>query len=268
MLHPTKKENGEIEDVSCIKALLHFLSIGWKVLFSVITPPPNCLGGYATFILALAWIGFVVYVVAEVANLFGCITGFKNGFTAITFVAIGTSLPDTFASRTAAVNSKYADEAVGNITGSNCVNVFLGLGAPWLIATIYNGNSADCKKCTGGIEELKVKNGLTQQQAVWECLPFCGHKVGAKGLTMSVILFLSTSTVGFIILILRRVFVKGELGGPSCSRYSTAFAFVFLWIVYVTIAGMDVYGVFETAKAPVPLTFAGLENGMKPAGST
>lgn len=267
MLHPTKKENGEIEDVSCIKALLHFLSIGWKVLFSVITPPPNMLGGYATFLLALTWIGVVVYVVAEVAGLFGCITGFRSGFTAITFVAIGTSLPDTFASRTAAVNSKYADEAVGNITGSNCVNVFLGLGAPWLIATIYNGSSKACKVCTAGIEEMKATHGLTQQEAVWECLPFCGHKVGAKGLTMSVILFLSTSTVGFIILILRRVFVKGELGGASCSRYSTAFAFVFLWVIYVTIAGMDVYEVFNKPKEVVPLTFAGLENGMKPGSN-
>lgn len=57
---------------------------------------------------------------------------------AISFVALGTSLPDTFASRTAALKEKYADMAVGNITGSNSVNVFLGLGLPWLIASIYH----------------------------------------------------------------------------------------------------------------------------------
>ena len=56
--------------------------------------------------------------------------------TAITFVALGTSLPDTFASKTAAIQEKYADNAVGNVTGSNSVNVFLGLGLPWLIAAI------------------------------------------------------------------------------------------------------------------------------------
>ena len=59
---------------------------------------------------------------------------------AITFVALGTSLPDLFASRAAAMNEKYADNAIGNVTGSNSVNVFLGLGLPWLIASIYHAS--------------------------------------------------------------------------------------------------------------------------------
>ena len=53
------------------------------------------------------------------------------------FVALGTSLPDTFASKIAAKNEKTADNAIGNVTGSNSVNVFLGLGLPWTIAAIY-----------------------------------------------------------------------------------------------------------------------------------
>lgn len=141
MLHPTKAENGEIEDVSCGDAIMHFLSIGWKVLFAVLVPPPQLLGGYACLVLALVCIGFVTYIVAETATVFGCVVGLKSGLTAITFVAIGTSLPDTFASKTAAQNSRYADEAVGNITGSNCVNVFLGCGLPWLIAGIWKSTS-------------------------------------------------------------------------------------------------------------------------------
>lgn len=59
---------------------------------------------------------------------------------AITFVALGTSLPDTFASMTAAGKEKYADEAVGNVTGSNSVNVFLGLGLPWVVATLFESS--------------------------------------------------------------------------------------------------------------------------------
>jgi hypothetical protein len=55
------------------------------------------------------------------------------------FVALGTSLPDTFASRIAAQNEKTADNAIGNITGSNSVNIFLGLGLPWVFATVYWG---------------------------------------------------------------------------------------------------------------------------------
>ena len=57
--------------------------------------------------------------------------------TAITFVALGTSLPDTFASMQAAKQSESADAAVGNVTGSNSVNVFLGLGLPWIIGAAY-----------------------------------------------------------------------------------------------------------------------------------
>ena len=57
--------------------------------------------------------------------------------TAITFVALGTSLPDTFASMSAAVSEPHADNSLGNITGSNSVNVFLGLGLPWGIAALY-----------------------------------------------------------------------------------------------------------------------------------
>ena len=57
--------------------------------------------------------------------------------TAITFVALGTSLPDTFASKTAAQNEPTADNAIGNVTGSNSVNVFFGLGVPWLLGAVY-----------------------------------------------------------------------------------------------------------------------------------
>ena len=39
------------------------------------------------------------------------------------------------------MNEKHADNAIGNVTGSNSVNVFLGLGLPWVIAAIYHFSS-------------------------------------------------------------------------------------------------------------------------------
>ena len=55
-------------------------------------------------------------------------------------VALGTNaVPDAFASKAATINDDSADAAVGNVTGSNAVNVFLGLGLPWSIAAIYWG---------------------------------------------------------------------------------------------------------------------------------
>ena len=68
--------------------------------------------------------------ISDLANHVGCCLGLPASTTAITLVALGTSLPDTFASRSAAASEPHADASLGNITGSNAVNVFLGLGLP------------------------------------------------------------------------------------------------------------------------------------------
>ena len=153
MLHPTKDEDGQIQDISWDDAVFHFITIGWKLFFSIV-PPPHHAGGWACFFSALAVIGIVTAVVGEFANLFGCILGIKPSITAITFVALGTSLPDTFASMAAARADKYADNAIGNVTGSNSVNVFLGLGLPWVLASIWSGGytvpAADAEKLPWG----------------------------------------------------------------------------------------------------------------------
>ena len=99
--------------------------IGWKLFFATV-PPASLMGGGPCFFWSLAYIGLVTYIVGEVATVLGCVLMIKESVAAITLVALGTSLPDTFASKTAAQNSENADAAVGNINGSNAVNVFLG----------------------------------------------------------------------------------------------------------------------------------------------
>lgn len=143
-------------------------------------------------------------VIGEIATVLGCVLNIKESVTAITFVALGTSLPDTFASMTAARTSEYADSAIGNVTGSNSVNVFLGLGIPWAVATTY----------------WQVKFGED-------------YAVPAGDLVFSVFVFLIVAIICFMILIIRRVVVGGELGGPSFSKYSSASVCIFLWFVYV-----------------------------------
>jgi hypothetical protein len=133
------EDNMVIEDCSLYDGLCHFFAIGWKVLFAFV-PPPHYYGGYPCFFVALVMIGAVTGVVGEIATVLGCSINLKESVTAITLVALGTSLPDTLASMTAARNAEYADAAIGNITGSNSVNVFLGLGLPWSIACTYWNN--------------------------------------------------------------------------------------------------------------------------------
>ena len=75
--------------------------------------------GNPAFTIALCFIGGVTAIVGEVAGMLGCVIGLPDSVTAITLVALGTSLPDTFASMTAAKQSDNAHSAVVNLTGSN-----------------------------------------------------------------------------------------------------------------------------------------------------
>ncbi|CAN0044627.1 unnamed protein product, partial [Discosporangium mesarthrocarpum] len=71
---------------------------------SWVPPPPPPLPWpcrvlvQVTFVVSLAFIGVVTALIGDVASLFGCVIGLEDSITAITFVALGTSLPDTFAS--------------------------------------------------------------------------------------------------------------------------------------------------------------------------
>lgn len=136
------EDNMILEEVSLYEALVHFASVGWNVFFAIV-PPANYAHGKGCFVASLCMIGIVTAIVGEIGTVFGCAVGLKESITAITVVALGTSLPDTFASMSAAKNADSADAAIGNITGSNSVNVFLGLGLPWAIAVTIWGSNQD-----------------------------------------------------------------------------------------------------------------------------
>jgi solute carrier family 8 (sodium/calcium exchanger) len=201
MLHPTKDEEGEINDIEGMDAFMHLATIGWKLIFSIV-PPAHYCGGWACFGCALACIGVVTAVVGEFATLFGCVLGIKPSITAITFVALGTSLPDTFASMAAAQAEKYADSAVGNVTGSNSVNVFLGLGLPWVIASIWSGSFMLPEEGYDKISALwKLRYEVDAPPAL---TPLTSYYVPAGSLGFSVVVFIIVACVCFITLIARR----------------------------------------------------------------
>merc|ERR1719261_777330 len=129
----------EPEKPGCYDWTMHIISLPWKLGFAF-CPPPEMGGGIPCFVISLMMTGLVTALIGDLASHLGCVIGMKDATTAITLVALGTSLPDTFASMAAALGDKYADASVGNVTGSNSVNVFLGLGLPWLIAAIVWGN--------------------------------------------------------------------------------------------------------------------------------
>ena len=87
-----------------------------QVVFALVPPAEYKYGG-PCFAVSILFIGALTYIVGEFAALLGCALGVPDAVTAISFVALGTSLPDTFASRAAACESPDADAAIGNVTG-------------------------------------------------------------------------------------------------------------------------------------------------------
>ncbi|VDL75441.1 unnamed protein product [Nippostrongylus brasiliensis] len=204
---------GDSAHATLSECILHALAFPWKFIFSFV-PPPSIFGGWLCFVIALALIGLLTAIVGDFASIFGCMVGMKDAITAITLVALGTSLPDTFASKIAAENDDSADNAVGNITGSNSVNVFLGLGLPWLVASIYWASKGR------------------------------SFVVPAADLGFSVTVFMCCSVVFLIVLMLRRTmaaFGRAELGGPFALKIGSGLLFVLLWFVYVALSIWNTY---------------------------
>ncbi|XP_052275965.1 sodium/calcium exchanger 3-like isoform X3 [Dreissena polymorpha] len=196
---------------SCSDYVMHFLTLFWKVLFALI-PPTDYWGGWACFASSIIMIGILTAFIGDLAAAFGCSIGLKDSITAISFVALGTSVPDTFASKVAAMNDKYADSSIGNVTGSNAVNVFLGIGIAWTIAAVYHA-------------------------AIGE--PFV---VDPGTLAFSVTLFCIEAVFCIAVLMFRRTrFVGGELGGAKRGRMLTAVFFTFLWVFYIVMSAMVAY---------------------------
>merc|ERR1711865_766817 len=212
--------------------VMHVMTFGWKVLFAIV--PPTCYAdGWVTFCVALAFVGLLTAFVADIAGIFGCLLGLQDSITAITFVALGTSLPDTFASKTAAVNDDSADASVGNVTGSNSVNVFLGLGLPWLLATIIHT-----------ISDFKSDAVLSKGKVV--TFEAGGYAMIAGSLGFSVILFCICAIVCISGLYIRRAMFGYELGGDAFPRKATGAFFIFLWMVYVVVSSLEVEGHIES----------------------
>ncbi|NXW11261.1 NAC2 protein, partial [Fregetta grallaria] len=134
---------------------------------------------------------------------------------AITVSAGGTPAlcpQDTFASKVAALQDQCADASIGNVTGSNAVNVFLGLGVAWSVAAIYWAAQG---------RDFEVQTGT---------------------LAFSVTLFTIFAFVCISVLMYRRrPHIGGELGGPRTPKLLTAGLFLGLWLLYILFASLEAY---------------------------
>ncbi|XP_071396335.1 sodium/calcium exchanger 2-like isoform X12 [Centroberyx affinis] len=196
---------------SCYDYVMHFLTVFWKVLFACV-PPTEYWNGWACFCVSITAIGLLTAVIGDLASHFGCTVGLRDTVTAVVFVALGTSIPDTFASKVAATQDQHADASVGNVTGSNAVNVFLGIGVAWSVAAIY----------------WRVQ-GKT-------------FNVDPGSLAFSVTLFTIFAFICMgVLLFRRRPSIGGELGGPKVPRLLTSLLFLGLWFLYILFSSLEAY---------------------------
>jgi magnesium/proton exchanger len=98
---------------------------------------------------------------------------------------------------------------------SNSVNIYVGIGFPWLIDTLYNYFVYR--------EPLYIDN--------------------AAGLSFSLLVFFATSFGCIVVLVLRRILIGAELGGPRLWAWVTSSYFMVLWVVFVVLSSLKVSGV-------------------------
>lgn len=186
----------------------------WKMLFAFV-PPYQIAHGWIAFICSLIFISGIAYIVTRLTDQISCVTGINSYVIAFTALASGTSWPDLVASKIAAERQTTADSAIANITCSNSVNIYVGIGVPWLIDTAYNLIAYG--------EPLHIEN--------------------AEGLSFSLLVFFSTSVGCILVLILRRIVFGGELGGPPIWAWITCVYFMLLWVIFVVLSSLKVSGI-------------------------
>ena len=206
--------------------IMHGLMLPWKFLFGVCCPPAEMCGGFALFVASLFGIMIQVVLIGDLAGQVGCIVGLRDSVTAITVVALGTSLPDLFASMQAARDDPTADNSVGNVTGSNSVNVFMGLGLPWLVASLYWA-------ANGATPEW-----LSYYPALALEYPQGGFVVCAGSLAFSVVVYTCVAILTIGCILCRRFCLQpaAELGGDKKLAYATAVLFIIFYLTYIVFS--------------------------------
>mmetsp|Transcript_104750 Transcript_104750/g.337678 ORF Transcript_104750/g.337678 Transcript_104750/m.337678 type:complete len:499 (+) Transcript_104750:943-2439(+) len=218
----------EQESAGITAWILHVIWVPWKVPFAFFVAPPTFMGGWVCFIDSLLGIGLLTMLIGDLAELFGCALGIDDSITAITIVAMGTSVPDLFASRNAAKTDEYADASIVNVTGSNSVNVFLGIGLPWMWAAIYwsvNGADQDWTNKYGAeFGDTWGKNGGA------------AFIVRSGQLFFSVCVFTVAACVCLTVIVGRRILYGGELGGPADPKAYSSCLLILLWLFYIGLS--------------------------------
>ena len=76
------------------------------VIIRLLSMYTDYVGGWAAFTVSILIIGLLTAVIGDVAAHFGCTVGLKDSVTALSFVALGTSVPGPTASISSYFNTR------------------------------------------------------------------------------------------------------------------------------------------------------------------
>lgn len=130
-------------------------------------------------------------------------------------ILLNLIFPTTFSTRTTTATSSVNYMRIRLCSCSNSVNIYVGIGVPWLINTTYNYIAYK--------EPLRIEN--------------------AGGLSFSLLLFFPTSVGCIVVLVFRRLTLGAELGGPRHWAWITSIYFMMLWLIFVTLSSLRVSGI-------------------------
>ena len=157
-----------------------------------------------SFIMSICWIGGLCLGMVQAVTWFGCILNIDPVIMGITFLAIGTSIPDAIGSMVVA-RAGEADMAIANAVGSNVFDILLGLGFPWFL------------------------RGLVMMNTETICDDF--FPVRKCGIEINVAILFSTVGMFFLVLIFYKWKMNNKLGITFLIIYV-------LYIIWTLITGL------------------------------
>ena len=130
-----------------VAALLKALAVGGKAIATPLdlllrfTCPecahdsPTAAWYPVTLLTSFVWVSFFSTVISAVVSRWGDLLCIPASFLGMYVIAIGAEIPDTIQSVTVAKRG-YGSMAVSNSTGSQIINILIGLGLPWLFSNM------------------------------------------------------------------------------------------------------------------------------------
>merc|ERR1711892_529053 len=194
--------------------IIHILTWPWKLLAALI-PPASMMGGFLSLVMCSVAIFKLSCFITDIAGHFGCFTMYVDNLTGFILISIFLNIPNLIAAKTAAAEEDTADLPLICLLTGNCFITSLGLGLPWLMASVY-----------------------------WESQGIAFEfPVGSFGYCVAI--FISPAMIAFVILFARRCCAGGELGGNIVCKIITAVVFLIFWVTLILQVFLEAYDIIE-----------------------